>query len=172
MSIGICRCLARVVDLEFLQAGVVKGPSRKIGLNTLYSESIISPVIDDVKRFFAEMFRNKCTTSRYISLNFLGYDVKHWVSEQFLWYYLEVIKGIDAVDITRRPNWESVTTTRDKRYDKTNSLWHHHLTIDAHHIYFVWDRPEDLVINVVFSCDETLFTNDLPWADLRASCQR
>jgi hypothetical protein len=172
MSIELCRCLARVVDLQFLQVNVRPKVAYNIELDTLYSESIISPGLDVVKGFFADVFGKKCTIPLYMELNFLGWDVKICVGEQFLWYYLQEIKRQDAVDGEYLTNWKSVKCIFKERYDRTNSLLHNSLFVDGHHIYFVSNLQTDRIIEVVFSCDERLFTEDRPWADLKASCQR
>ncbi len=107
----------------------------------------------------------------YIHLRFTGYSVRHCVVEKFIWYYLVNIEGIDAVDHMGHTQWNLVYFKIKRRLDTTNMLEHFHLEIGNRHIYFVCD-PENEAINVVFSCDAKLFTDDLPWADLKASCQR
>ena len=164
---AIALCISMVADLKLLQARVPEPPS----LDALYSESVISPGVAELKTFLDDIFRSGCNKYRFMSLNFLGPDPKRWASEQFLWYYLETMKGEKAVDSQKRSNWNSVTRALVGRFDETSRLPHLHLTIDNHHIYFVLNRPTHLEIEVVFSCDASLYTDDRPWHSLISSLE-
>ncbi len=139
-------------------------------LDSSYKEYIKSPDLSVTKLYFRDVYETRSNIYRYISLAFVGSDVSKCIAQPFLWYYLDQIKHVAALDSDGLSNWKAVTATFHNKYDNTNKLWHTWLVIDEFSVYFAWDRPENLVINVIFSCDRDLYESILPWADLVKKC--
>ncbi len=99
-----------------------------------------------------------------MTLNFIGNTVVDCISVLFLWYYQSVIKSEKILDSRGDWTWKTVKNTTEEKQR------HFKLVLDDKTVYVAWNRPENLVIQIVFSCDESLFTSTDDWAVLVDKC--
>ncbi len=145
--------------------------ARSTELQTVCAKYISSPDLNTALDYFNEVFVKKSRTYRTMTLNFIAPIAVDCISVPFLCYYKSVIINQTILDSRGNPIEISYEPKIRDKWIAEKERWHFKYVIGNNTIFFAWNRLQNDVIQIVFSCDEALFTSTADWAELVASCK-